>query len=435
MDNIIEPNENFNFLNLSLAQPVSIQGGAYFTKILFENKPLYIQTPKSSTRQGFLKTGKKINCDLMFDNNDETFIHWLENLETKCQQLIFEKSSEWFQNSLEMTDIETAFNSPMKIYKSGKFYLVRTNVKINSLTNHALIKIYNENETPLSMDDINTESNIISILEIQGIKFTSRNFQIEIELKQVMLLNKDVLFENCLIKKKNGEIEYIKTNVTPIKKEFMIEHAINDNNIPVDNITGDNITDDIIDDDNVLDNNTNVIDKHDVEEKQVEKTSIESLSSSSSSSSFELDNLTNSILANIQTSNVTNENDITRDLIKPTNTNTIIDLIELNTPLGITELTEFNIEDSLENNLETMTLKKPNEVYYEMYKEAREKAKKAKKESLMAFLEAKNIKQTYMLDDIDSSDDDDDDDDDDNFSQRDEDDEEEQEEEEEQLQH
>ena len=324
MDNIIEPNENFNFLNLSLAQPVSIQGGAYFTKILFENKPLYIQTPKSSTRQGFLKTGKKINCDLMFDNNDETFIHWLENLETKCQQLIFEKSSEWFQNSLEMTDIETAFNSPMKIYKSGKFYLVRTNVKINSLTNHALIKIYNENETPLSMDDINTESNIISILEIQGIKFTSRNFQIEIELKQVMLLNKDVLFENCLIKKKNGEIEYIKTNVTPIKKEFMIEHAINDNNIPVDNITGDNITDDIIDDDNVLDNNTNVIDKHDVEEKQVEKTSIESLSSSSSSSSFELDNLTNSILANIQTSNVTNENDITRDLIKPTNTNTII---------------------------------------------------------------------------------------------------------------
>ena len=98
-------------------------------------------------------------------------------------------------------------------------------------------------------------------------------------------------------------------------------------------------------------------------------------------------------------------------------------------------MTEFNIEDSLENNLETMTLKKPNEVYYEMYKEAREKAKKAKKESLMAFLEAKNIKQTYMLDDIDSSDDDDDDDDDDNFSQRDEDDEEEQEEEEEQLQH
>ena len=68
------------------------------------------------------------------------------------------------------------------------------------------------------------------------------------------------------------------------------------------------------------------------------------------------------------------------------------------------DLEEVNFGLDLENNLETLTLKKPNEVYYEMYKQAREKAKNAKKEALMAFLEAKNIKQTYMLDDIDSSD-------------------------------
>jgi hypothetical protein len=100
-----------------------------------------------------------------------------------------------------MTDIEAAFNSPLKVYKSGKFYLVRTNVKVNTLTGQPLIKIYNENEAPVQMEDVNTETNIISILEIQGIKFTSRNFQIDIEVKQVMLLNKDIIFENCLIKK------------------------------------------------------------------------------------------------------------------------------------------------------------------------------------------------------------------------------------------
>ena len=38
-----------------------------------------------------------------------------------------------------------------------------------------------------------------------------------------------------------------------------------------------------------------------------------------------------------------------------------------------------------------------------MYKEVRQKEKTAKKEALLAFLEAKNIKQTYMLDDMDSS--------------------------------
>ena len=65
------------------------------------------------------------------------------------------------------------------------------------------------------MDDVNADSSIISILEIQGIKFTSRNFQIEIELKQVMLLNKDALFENCVIKKKVRE-DQVTNNI----KEF-----------------------------------------------------------------------------------------------------------------------------------------------------------------------------------------------------------------------
>ena len=59
MENIIEPSENFDFSKLTLAHPSGVQGGAYFTKIQYNNKPLYIQTSKSLTRQGFVKTGKK----------------------------------------------------------------------------------------------------------------------------------------------------------------------------------------------------------------------------------------------------------------------------------------------------------------------------------------------------------------------------------------
>ena len=62
------------------------------------------------------------------------------------------------------------------------------------------------------------------------------------------------------------------------------------------------------------------------------------------------------------------------------------------------------VDFTLENNLETITLKKPNQVYYEIYQKAREKAKEAKKSAIVAFLEMKNIKKTYMLDDIDESD-------------------------------
>ena len=59
------------------------------------------------------------------------------------------------------------------------------------------------------MSHITNETNIISILEIQGIKFTSRNFQIEMELKQVMVLNNEPIFNSCLIKtsKSNNTLE------------------------------------------------------------------------------------------------------------------------------------------------------------------------------------------------------------------------------------
>ena len=43
-------------------------------------------------------------------------------------------------------------------------------------------------------------------------------------------------------------------------------------------------------------------------------------------------------------------------------------------------------------------------MYYEIYQKAREKAKEAKKNAVLAYLEMKNIKKTYMLDDIDESD-------------------------------
>ena len=67
-------------------------------------------------------------------------------------------------------------------------------------------------------------------------------------------------------------------------------------------------------------------------------------------------------------------------------------------------LTEFDLNSSLVNSLDTFTLKKPNQVYYDIYKKARDKAKEAKKVALTAYLELKEIKKTYMIDNIDDSD-------------------------------
>ena len=72
------------------------------------------------------------------------------------------------------------------------------------------------------------------------------------------------------------------------------------------------------------------------------------------------------------------------------------------------ELCEVNIEPTDE----IVQLKERKEMYYKMYQEARQKAKIARDLALSSYLEAKQIKNKYMLDDIlDSSSDESDEDD------------------------
>ena len=328
MESIVEPNQSFDFTKLSLAHPSGVQGGAYFTKFLYNNKPLYIQTTKGQTRQGFVKSGKKHYCDLMFDNNASELINWCERLEETCQTLLCSKNEAWFQGSLEKSDIENAFTPTIRVYKSGKYYLLRTNITTSS-SGEPSIKIYSETEILLATTDVKNESHIISILEFQGIKFTSRNFQIEIVLKQIMVLDEEPTFDNCLIKTmKRPTIESLVKDVEP---------TIETKPAPDD------------------------------AEMKTEQSEDES------------------------------KQDIT---IEPTSVELSLDIEELDTDVDIREIDELKVE----NDLETFTLKKPNEVYFELYREARTKAKQAKKAAIIAYLEAKNIKKTYMLDELNESD-------------------------------
>jgi hypothetical protein len=86
-----------------------------------------------------------------------------------------------------------------------------------------------------------------------------------------------------------------------------------------------------------------------------------------------------------------------------------LEMEDLNNDDEKNNLKEIDFTVSNSNDLETISLKKPNEVYYEIYKQARKKAREAKKVAILAYLEARNIKKTYMLEDTDNSDSDSDD--------------------------
>ena len=82
MQDIYETNDEFDFSKLTLSSPLSTGNGNFFIRFLINNTHLYIQPPKCSTKQGILKSGKKLYTDLIFTNENENLIRWMENLET-----------------------------------------------------------------------------------------------------------------------------------------------------------------------------------------------------------------------------------------------------------------------------------------------------------------------------------------------------------------
>jgi hypothetical protein len=388
MDDIIEPTMEYNFSDIYLGPPSTVPGGSYFTRIMYKNnKPLYVQTPKCFTKQGFVKNGKKIYADLMFDNNDTVFINWIENLESKCQDLIFVKGESWFQTKLEKNDIETAFTSPFKIYKSGKFYLLRVNVKPN-------IKMYGETDNVMSLDDVLNDKPLISIIEIQGIKFTSRSFQLEIELKQSMVVSPDPFLDSCFIKRKHVAEKPV-PSLEKINEPVVLETAATTATSVLTTVDKP-----IIDLNMVTSANTKTTDTN------------ATTNAATTNVAFELEEFTDFTFDDEDEISKPEEKE--PEETKPQekeNENITLEIEDLNLQVHVIQekddpniLKELDLSDSLEN-LESITLKKPNQVYYEIYQKAREKAKKAKQEAILAYLEVKNIKKTYMLDDINESDD------------------------------
>ena len=362
MNGIHDPNDKFEFNKLLLTSPTVVSGGNHFIKYSMNDMPLYIQPPKCKVKQGIIKTGKRAYCDLMFTNENENFIRWLENLENYSQKQIYNNREKWLETELDQHDIENSFTSPLKIYKSGKYYIVRTNIP--TALGKTNFKVYDENENIIDIETIKENENVATILEIQGIKCSARSFQIEIEMKQLLVLNKVDLFEKCILTKKT---EIVKESLEKTEDENLIDNrdiditrSVENNTVVIETVENESH------DDNNNNNNNNTSQQMNDDSNNINNISFEK---------YEVDG------------EPEQKEEISKNL----------QYINLEKTELIEEV-DLNLE-KIEQN-EPVFLKKRNDVYYEMYREALRKAKLAKEMALSNYLEAKRIKNTYMLDEL-----------------------------------
>ena len=198
---ILKPNKQYPFDNLSIQIPKALQGGTYSAKLLIDDEPIIIQTPKCKTKHGIHITVKQIYCDLLMTRNDNTFIDWLNELQKKVRKLILENADNWFHEAPTMDEIEYNWNNAIRTYKKTN-YLIRTFIHKNKNLDKISLQIYDTDENELEIDDIKPDMDVICILEIIGLKFSSQSFHLEICLRQVMLIKKKTVI--CKMFNTNG---------------------------------------------------------------------------------------------------------------------------------------------------------------------------------------------------------------------------------------
>ena len=335
---------------------------------------------------------------LMYKNEETSLIHeWLENLENKCKNLLDDKKNIWFTNELTKDDLDSMLTPCSRIYKNGKFILLRmiiNNSKKINITEE--LQIFDENECKVDEEKFTSENEFIPLVLLDGIKFTSRSIEIELKVTQIMIL-KEIKPDKCFIKKR--ELEGLnnldnKINISILEKsdkyldeeeqlnnqnENLVELEINDQ----EQIGTPNEKEEV-NEINISENlGENLLSENKENDKSNDKDSIntEDLNENKNLQ----DNLINSNRELITLEKVDADNiDIKKEDIGKKENNEIEEILE-----------DIKFDDINKEN--EFILKNPDQIYLEIYKEARQKAKQMKKAAISAYLEAKHIKDKYMI--------------------------------------
>ena len=373
---IYDLNDPFDFSLLHLANPSLINNNNYFSKISQGSmkKNLYLQLPKCTTKQGIVKSSSKSYCELCYGITEKTIIEFLENLEKHILDEIYKNRELWFYNADSMTleDIEDLMTPLIKTYKHGKNFLLKNNIKLDKF------KIYDENENNVTIDNYNLTHEFIPLVNINGVKFSSKNFSIDLVLTQMMVMYPSEEFEQQVL---------IKTNKKP---EVLEEIRESSELVKVEK--------EELDESKELDEYKELVALETKVELELEE-------SGELDESNELDE--SKVLGELEELEESNELvaletkvELEIEESKPEKVDKTENLSfkYLTNANELTQIDNLDLNDSIDNT--PLEIKTRDEIYLEIYKKAKKKAKEIRKNAIDAFLQAKNIKSKYNLDSL-----------------------------------
>jgi hypothetical protein len=391
---VLSATSDVNFSELSLADPIPLigQSGFYYSKVSMGTENVSFQLPKGITKDGFGKNKFGQFCDIKYpQKNSSSLIGFMETLLYACQNKLNAKKALWFQTELTLDEIEGMMTPLFRIYQQGKYILIR--VHIPAARNGILEKcvIYDNNLIGVDAEAVTAEKPVIPLVMVDGIKFSTTSFEICLKLVQLMVLEASPSV--CLIKHERetnddtlpNDVTAAAAQATAAPATAAPATAAPATAAPA---TGDSST--VV----VAAGATN-------DEIIPTKTTLDGLSALPADA-------TPVSVADAAPVSVADAAPVSVADAAPVSVADAAPKSVADAALALPEtlLEEINVDENVtfSNAGDCITLKKPNEIYYSIYKAARDKAKKLRMVAIEAYLEAKSIKTKYMLTDIDGSD-------------------------------
>jgi hypothetical protein len=411
-------NEQTNFMRLG---DVHIEQKKYVSTLHFDTflgAAFTLLLPQCATKAGIIEQSSKTYVDLLFDSSSsdvKELVDLLIAMEEEAAKQLHSRSGEWFEGNAEQMTVqsfEDMFTPVVRYVNRQRNVCVRVHIPTSSrgikqASTGYECDVYDKVGKTRLLSDIRADTQIRPLVEVKEIRMTSTSLNLHLNLVECMIVkDSEAVSENMEQraparriplasalasdvaedeKREDVREEHQESQIDVPNERQESEIAIEPIAEPVAELVAESAVDTIDDVGSASEVATNdyvEINKCEVgvndTDNEVKESEEELKESSTSNPNSE------SLLEEVEISRVESERDILEEV-------------------GVLTIDET----------EPIKLKKPDEVYKDIYKAAITKAKKLRQVALEAYLDAKKIKAKFMLEDIYDSDEDGDEEEDD----------------------
>jgi hypothetical protein len=402
IENIVN-NEQTNFMRLG---DVHMEQKKYVSTLNFDSSDAVftLQLPQCTTKLGIIEQSSKTYVDLLFDSSSrdvKELVDLLVAMEEEAAKQLHSRSGEWFEgDSGKMTvqSFEDMFTPVVRYVNRQRSVCVRVHIPtsnrgIKQASTGYDCDVYDKLGKSRLLSDIRTDTQILPLIEVKEIRMTSTSINLHLNLIE------------CMIVKDSDSINKDIEQRVPTRRLHLSSDTTNDDA----QVMSPTIGNEEVETGSFVDNGH--------EEKEIEKNECDDYCNDKGKekeeelSSGEVTVVNGELLDGQKAVDEVND-DAGISLNEGENNEAEVkENVTLLEDVGIDKME--NEKDFLEeigtltvDETEPIKLKKPDEVYKDIYKAAISKAKKLRQVALEAYLDAKKIKAKFMLEDIYDSDDD-----------------------------